>query len=560
MNRSSTRIRLMAFFCLVFFLIKPGLADEKTKQVDKLFEKWDTTVTPGAALAVIKDGEIIYKRGYGMAKLEDGLVITPSKIFDIGSVSKQFTATCLAMLVREGKISLDDDIRKHVPELPAYEKPVTIRHLLHHTSGLRDYNALLSLAGFRPDADSPTVEESIEILAKQKRLNYSPGEEYSYTNSGYFLMGVIVERVAGKSLNQFAQERIFQPLGMKNTFFQDDHNQIVKNRASGYSPKEEGFQLDLSNWDQVGDGNVYTSVEDLYLWDQAFYNNKLGKELMDMLHTPGVLNNGNKLDYAFGLVIGNYKGLKTVGHGGAWAGYRAGLIRFPEQKFSVICLSNLSTFNPSALCLRVADIYLAGVFKEEPKKEPVKKIKPFLLSQEALAEKAGNYKDQKFGMWVTVSVKEDKLKIELMGEEFLLAPVSERTFQTTVEGTDVIMVFEKDKRGTAEKANLARRGREEIKLIRAASVSPLTPVQLREYEGEYQSEELLSVVYKIMIDKENLYVKFRGSSPSALKLMAPEQFTSEGLNFEFVRDQNKEVTGFSVSVGRAANIEFKRRS
>jgi CubicO group peptidase (beta-lactamase class C family) len=313
---------------LLVFLSTFLCADEKTEKVDKIFAQWDTTVTPGCALAAIKDGQIIYKRGYGMAKLEDNLVMTPDKIFDIGSVSKQFTATCVAILAREGKISLDDDIRKYIPEMPKYEKPITIKHLIHHTSGLRDYNALLELAGFRPESDCPNVEEALEVISKQKRLNFLPGEEYSYSNSGYFLMGQIVERVSGKSLNAFAQEHIFKPLGMENTLFQDDHTQIIKSRATGYDKTDTGYKINMSNWDETGDGNVYTSVEDLYFWDQAFYNNKLGKELMDMLHTVGELNNGKKLDYAFGLRVREHKGLKIVEHGGSWAGFRAGFVRF----------------------------------------------------------------------------------------------------------------------------------------------------------------------------------------------------------------------------------------
>ncbi|MGD0783960.1 MAG: serine hydrolase domain-containing protein, partial [Candidatus Aminicenantales bacterium] len=237
-------------------------ADDKTVQVDKLFAVWDTTTTPGLALAVIQDGTIIYKRGYGLARIEDGIVNTPSKIFDIGSVSKQFTAACAALLVKEGKIRVDDDIHKYFPEMRSYEKPITIGHLLHHTSGLRDYNALLEFAGFRPESDCPTVEESREIIFRQKRLNHRPGEAFSYTNSGYFLLGQIVERVSGRSLNAFAQERIFKPLGMSRTLYQEDHTQLISNRAVGYDPVEGGgFKIDMSTWDETGDGNVYTSVE-----------------------------------------------------------------------------------------------------------------------------------------------------------------------------------------------------------------------------------------------------------------------------------------------------------
>ncbi|MGA2362115.1 MAG: serine hydrolase domain-containing protein [Candidatus Aminicenantales bacterium] len=372
MKKAARTQRILFVSALLVLFAASLAADETTDKVDKLFATWDKTTSPGATLAVISDGRIIYKRGYGMAKLEDGIVMTPDKIFDIGSVSKQFTATCVVMLVRDGKISLDDNVRKFIPELPDYGTPITVRHLLHHTSGFRDYNALLELAGFRDDSDCPTVEEALDAICRQKKLNYPPGQEYSYTNTGYFLLSQIVERVSGKSLNAFAQERIFKPLGMEHTLYQDNHTQVIKDRATGYDPDDQGFKIDMSNWDETGDGNVYTSVEDLYLWDQAFYNNKLGKGVMDMLHTTGTLNNGKPIDYAFGLVVTEYKGLKVVEHGGAWAGFRAGIVRFPDEKFSVICLANLGTVDPSGLCFKVADIYLAGKLKEPEKKEEKK--------------------------------------------------------------------------------------------------------------------------------------------------------------------------------------------
>jgi len=548
------------FTALVIIFISTALirAEEKTREVDKLFASWDKTTSPGAALAIIKDGQIIYKRGYGMAKLEDDLVMTPAKVFDIGSVSKQFTAACVAMLALEGKLSLDDDVRQYIPELPTYEQPITLRHLIHHTSGLRDYNALLSLAGFRPDSDCPTVEEALEIICRQKRLNHPPGEEYSYTNTGYFLLGQIVERVSGKSLNQFAQERIFQPLGMKNTLFQDNHHQIIKNRASGYAPEGENFRLEMSNWDEVGDGNVYTTVEDLYLWDQAFYNYKLGRELMEMLHTQGKLNNGQTIDYAFGLVIGSYRGLRTVSHSGSWAGFRASLIRFPDEKFSIICLANLSTFNPAAISYKIADIYLADKFKEEIKKEKPQEIKAFPLSEKDLLEKCGNYKEKKFGLWLVLSLEKEKLKAQIGRQELLLTAVSKNTFQTWLGDSLITLEFSLDEKGQI-KAQLTGLGREKYVFLKAAPLPPLTPQALKEYEGSYQSDELLGAVYEIRLDKENkLRIKFRNAPREALKPMAPDEFAVEGMNFSFLRAKNKKITGLALSVGRAANIMFRK--
>jgi len=554
---SSSRKVIFSLILFLFFL-SFLFADQRSNEVDKLFAQWDKTTSPGCALAVINDGQIIYKRGYGMAKLEDSIVMTPSKIFDIGSVSKQFTATCIVILAEQGKVSIDDDMRKYLPEMPKYEKPITISHLLHHTSGVRDYNSLLSLAGFRPDSDSPTVEEALEIICKQKRLNFLPGEEYSYSNSGYFLLSCIVERVSGKSLNEFAQEHIFKPLGMTNTIFQDDHTQIIPNRATGYSPGPKGFKIDMSNWDETGDGNIYTSVEDLFLWDQVFYSNKLGKPLMDNLHQVGVLNNGTKLDYALGLVIGEYKGLKTVSHGGSWAGFRAALVRFPEQKFSVICLANLSTINPSRLCLRIADIYLADQLKEAPK-EQKKKLEPLTLSKQELEEKCGNYQDDKFGMWITLSIKDEKLKMNLRSQELLLSPVSANRFQAIDAPLEAAIEFLPAVNGEPRQATLTMRGNEVFNLVKAPPLTPLTPAQLQEYCGVYESEELLKAVYQVSLEKDNLMAKARSLSKSSLKAMAPDKFTVEGINVEFVRGKGKRITGFLLSVGRAGHIEFVKK-
>ncbi|UCC40224.1 MAG: beta-lactamase family protein, partial [Candidatus Aminicenantes bacterium] len=247
--------KLLWIFLFIAFLVSVVSPDEKTDKVDKLFSKWDSTISPGAALAIIKDGRIVYKRGYGMANLEHNIPITPTSVFRIGSTSKQFTASCVAILALQGKISLDDDIRKHIPELPKYEKPITIRHLLHHTSGMRDYLTLSAIAAL-PDDHFYTPKDSVELLSRQRGLNFPPGEEHLYSNSGYLLLGVIVQRVSGKSLNDFAQTHIFKPLGMENTHFHDDHTMVVENRADGYSPLKKGFRIDMTTLDHVGDGGV----------------------------------------------------------------------------------------------------------------------------------------------------------------------------------------------------------------------------------------------------------------------------------------------------------------
>lgn len=335
-------------------------SDSLKAKVDQVFAMYDKPDSPGCALGVIQDGQFIYKRGYGMANLEHNIPITPSSVFRIGSTSKQFTAAAILLLAEEGKLSLDDDIRTYLPEFPDYGTPVTIRHLLHHTSGIPDYLRLSYAAGYGEDA-YVTDDEVIAMLASQEELEFESGEEHRYSNSGYFLLSQIVQQASGKSLREYAEEKIFRPLGMMNTHFHDDHNEIVPNRASGYAWEHGRLRISMTNLDMVGDGGVFTTVEDLFHWDQNFYHQRIGDpQFLDRMLARGVLNNGDTLDYASGLIHGTYRGLKTISHLGGFVGFRAEMIRFPEQRFTVICLCNLSVTEPNKLAKRVADIYLFG--------------------------------------------------------------------------------------------------------------------------------------------------------------------------------------------------------
>jgi CubicO group peptidase (beta-lactamase class C family) len=422
--------RIVIPFCLVLVIALTGTVsasvfrsdDALTAKVDSVFSLWNKPDSPGCAVAVIKDGAIIYKRGYGMANLEQRVPIAPDTAFYICSTSKQFTAMSIALLEEQGKLSLDDDIRKYLPEMPAYERPVTIRHLIHHTSGLRDYLMLWTLAG-RNFADSIAEAEAIELIARQKSLNFTPGDQYLYSNSGYFLLSVIVKRASGKSLREFADEYIFKPLGMRNTHFHDDKTMLIPRRADGYNPRSDGFSLVKTSFDLVGDGGLYTTAEDLFLWDQNFYHNKLGKgvqSLIDRVLTRGKLNSGKEISYAFGLGIEEYRGLKMVAHGGAFIGFRTEMIRFPEQKFSVIVLSNLGTTDASLFAKKVADIYLADSFKSDAPAAPVagqnnstEKTERIKLSPEQMNEYAGEYYSEELKATYYIKAESEKMSLRI---------------------------------------------------------------------------------------------------------------------------------------------------
>ena len=397
------------------------LNDSLTEQVDALFAEWDKLDSPGCALGVIKDGKLIYARGYGMADLEHNIPITPNSIFYVGSVSKQFVAMCILLLEESGKLSLDDEVQKFIPELPRYEKPITIRHLIHHTSGLRDYLTLWRLSG-RNYLDYMNDEAVLELICRQKELNFLPGEEFLYSNSGYFLLAEIVKRASGKSLKEFASENIFKPLGMKHSHFHDDHHHIIKNRAFGYMKLENGqFGNLFMRFDLVGSGGLYTTVEDLFLWDQNFYHNKLGNgtpELINKMLTRGKLNNGEELDYATALQHGIYRGEKTISHGGALGGYRAQLLRFPELNFSVIILSNLDRFNPTEMAYKVTDIFLANYLgpreiKTEQAQTTQESSPEIHLKPEQLEEYTGRYFSDELQVFYNFKVIDSKLWLHI---------------------------------------------------------------------------------------------------------------------------------------------------
>lgn len=292
--------------------------------IDAVFKAYNTPTSPGCALGIYQNGKVVYSKGYGMADLNQATPITPATMFDVGSVSKQFTAASVVLLANEGKLALTDDIRKYLPEIPDYGTLITIDHLLHHTSGLRDYNDLLPLKGFRYE-DVTDDDDALEVIARQRALKFKPGSRFEYSNTGYFLAAIIVKRVSGKSLAEFAKERLFTPLGMTRSHFRDDHTAIVPGRATAYSPSDKGgFKIDMSNWNQLGDGQVQTNVTELIRWEENFYTAKVGgRALIDSLQQRGTLDTGADHPYARGLFLDTYRGVQRVQHSGGWAGYRS---------------------------------------------------------------------------------------------------------------------------------------------------------------------------------------------------------------------------------------------
>jgi CubicO group peptidase (beta-lactamase class C family) len=547
-------VMVLLAFCAAAPAQSPKPEESLHANVDKLFAQWDKPDSPGCALGVIRDGKFDYKRGYGLANLDHNIPLSSNSVFYIASTSKQFTAMSIALLARQGAVSLDDDIRKYVPELPAYETPITIRNLIHHTSGVRDYLTLWPLAGIRYD-DVHDDNDVIELLSRQK-LNFKPGEEFLYSNSGYLLLGVIVKRASGKSLREFAAENIFKPLGMDNTRFHDDRRAVVKNRVAGYGHKPIGFGVNATNFDRVGDGGLLSTVEDLFKWDQNFYDNKLGgggQELITQVLSPGTLNRGENLLYAFGLAPGTYKGLKVVSHGGSFLGFRTEMIRFPEQKFSVICLCNVESANPTALVFKVVDLYLAGQFQQE-KTDATAQVKPVKLTDVQLNDKVGAFRNPNNGEIWTLFTKDGGLVATGPGSGVALKAISPTEFRSADPQATLYVRF-------ADRVDFNRpdmlvewRGQKPETFQPVKYISP-TQAELAELVGTYYSEEL-QVSYKIALEEGKLSVSFRNNPRAVLFPTIRDEFRFLGSIINFTRDAQNGVTGFSLSSGRVRGISF----
>jgi CubicO group peptidase (beta-lactamase class C family) len=540
----------------------PETPPDPRTRVDELFREYDRSDTPGCALGVYRDGKIVYARGYGMANLELAVANTSQTVFDIGSTAKQFSAFAIQLLAKEGKLSLDDDVRKWAPEIPSYGKTVTIRHLLHHTGGLRDYIELMSLQGVMAE-DLTTDPDTLEIMSRQKAPNFAPGEEYLYSNTGYFLLSVIVKRASGQSLRDFAAERIFGPLGMTHTQFNDSHTRIIPNRATGYTrPKGGAFGIDMSDWEQNGDGGVLTTVEDLFLWDRNFYEPKVGDAaLLEAMHQVGTLNNGKKLEYASALSISTYRGLPTVSHGGSWAGYRAQLLRFPKQKFSVACLcNNGGAANPSRLAQKVAEVYLGDLMKPAEEKTASEASTPAAAPPEARAW-TGAYRSAADGEFVIVSLADGILVADVRGEPYKLSSLGGARFALTWPwGTRSEFSFATvngSARPRLELTSTDDDGEAEKQIFEPVDRWSPTPSDLAALAGTYASREL-NTTWRLVVEKGQIFVRHRGIPAQAMTPTVRDSFTLDGMNLAFRRGSGGKASGFTLDAGRVRGVTFAR--
>lgn len=531
---------------------------ELNDKVDHIFADWNTTSSPGCALAVVKDGHIMYEHGYGMANLELNIAITPESVFDIGSVSKHITAMAMLLLAQEHKLSLDDDIRKYLPEIPDYGSTITIRHMLHHTSGLRNYDDLFDLEGI-PEADLTTDRDAMDLIVRQKGVNFKPGEEFLYSDTNYFLMSQIVKRVTGQTLRQFAQDRIFGPLGMTSTHFHDDHTMIVPRRATGYAPhKGGGFEMDMSNFEQLGDGSVMTTVEDLAKWDQNFEHPTVGGvDAIHQLTTPGTLNNGQPIPYAMGLFIDHYRGLNWIHHSGEWVGYRAALSRFPDQHFSTLVTCNcIGSMSPMTLALRVADIYLANNLSRA---ENTPAARPASAAADAsLKQYVGTYWSEKNGALRNFVLQDGKLIMVTPGMTYDLLPLGGGQFEALEADIE-----HKDK----YTFRAVKDGRFQLEAVEggvsvpyeAVKATTLNAARLADYVGSYSNDELRATWTLVVKDGKLIRQQWMNED-AEVEPAFPDGFIGDISEGQFVmhfnRDSSGRVTSFDAATDMVRPMRF----
>ena len=541
----------MRYFAVALFAVPAIVSGQNPApaQIDAVFSRFDHRDSPGCIVGVSRAGRVVFVKGYGMADLERDVPITPASIFHVASISKQFTAMSILLLEQQGKLSIEDDVRKYIPELPDYGKRITLRNLLQHTSGIRDQWTLLRLAGWRGD-DLITEDDVMWAVTRQRALNFDPGAEYLYSNSGFTLLAVIVKRVSGHSLREFADEQIFKPLGMAHTHFHDDHTMMVPHRTSAYEPRQAGgWSVSIPVFDTYGATSLFTTAEDLLRWEQNFSAPIVGSAaLIARMEEEGILNDGSRTGYALGIAVGTHRGVREIGHSGADAGYRADVERYPDQQLAVAALCNASNSNPGMLTRQVADLYLGPALAREPSQ--ARQAGGVTLPAARLTALAGVYR-RSTGDLLRLEVRDGKLW-SAEGARIELLPLSDSRF--ALLGVDGEAVFDTAAAGRALRLRRGT-GREQT-FVQMTPFSP-TPAQLGAFAGRYRSAELEAVVEVKATDSTLVFSERRPGS-LVMRPVYTDAFRGGIGVAEFSRDASGRVTGFVVNAGRVRALRFDR--
>ena len=539
-----------------------GARDSQALRADSVFRAFDRTDSPGCALGVYLDGALRYARGYGMASLEHGVALNSRSVLDIGSMSKQFTAMSMLLLQQEGKLSLDDPIRKLFPEMPPYADRVTWRRALSQTSGLRDLWVLWGQTGRTFAGDSL---DALHVIVSSAEPNYEPGERYLSTNSGWILAAQAVYRLTGKSLAQFADERIFTPLGMRDTRYLADRNAVIPNLAESYSPapaaRGGGFRIQRSSYDGaiMGPGAVHTTVEDFGRWLNNYDALLVGsRDIVKTLTTATLLNNGKPaasgpgVAYAIGLTVGTLRGLNVIAHGGSWGGFRSHFLRFPDQHFAVATLCNLTTSGPDSLARKVAAIYLGDRMQPDTIAawtEALGKLPRAALPAATLRGLTGVWRNDTLGEVRRTRLRGDSLVTsDTPPEQYV--PLGEGRFRV---GRYTEIGFQLD---SAPARMIVRTAAGAVTFLRADTVA-LDSLKLAEYAGDYRSDEI-DVTHRWKVEKGQLAVYAGYRRLGVLEPAYKDGFTRGGSVINVTRDKKGRITGYQIESGRVRHLKFTR--
>lgn len=517
-------------------------------RIDDLCARWDRGDAPGCAVGVVRDGELVHEVYVGMADLEHGVRIGPGSVFDIASTSKQFTAAAILLLAQRGELSLDDDVQAYIPELPDYGAPITIRHLVHHTSGLRDYLALLHLAGAH-EGDHFDAQDVLDLVCRQHDLNFPPGTQHSYCNSGYVLLAIIVTRVTGESFTAWTAREMLAPLAMSSSHFRDDATEVVPGLVQSYARRDDGsLRKTITNDDVAGDGGLLTTLRDLVNWERNFLEETVGGPgFTQTMSTPGTPDDDEER-YGFGLSIGEYRGLRTVGHGGNLYGYSGEYLRFPDQRVAIFCLANLGGFDSPGLARRVADIALEDVLAPRDDPAPAGDTRP--TPGDLLASLPGLYRQDVTGLVIEVARDGDALHAILVDRQAPLAWQSGATFATTFAEIALDVVFDGDR---------VRFEHEGEAMLTAQRIEPPDPaaLDLRSYTGTFHSDEL-GIDAHVALDGDSLRLRRGRAVPDVLRPTLADEFSLGFGGVAFTRDGGGAVDGFRLSMSRTSAVSFTR--
>ena len=521
--------------------------------IDSIFKDFAKPDAPGVAVLIVKDGKVAFEKGYGMANLEYDMPVTPTSVFDIASVSKQFTGYAISTLIQEGKISPADDIHKYLPDVPDFGKKITIHNLIHHTSGLRDWPEGLHAAGWRWD-ESFTYDDIMRMVNKQHDLDFEPGSKYQYSNTGYNLLAAIVAKVSGKTFPEWAAENIFKPFGMQATMVNDDYSRIIPHLASSYYQDGNAYHKATDQLTAFGSSSIYTTVEDLSKWVIRFQQGLAGKDpvYLRMIQTD-TLNDGKPNHYAYGLGVGDYNGVKEISHNGGWASYATNISNFPDQKVGIILLSNSGNFNADGESDAVAGLLLNLKTKPGQNREDLSKLPTVQVDSTILKIYTGTYQlgpgwfvtfTLENGQIMTQATGEDKFPTELKSDTTLWVPAynsSVKFVQITNKANAIVYHGKVSNRVTPLKVDAS---------------------QLGQFVGSYYSKEL-EATYRITL--ENGRLVGHHMRPGDFNL-SPDMITTDtfgsaaGGSMAFYRDWQNKVIGFKLSGGRIRNIVFERVS